>query len=216
MFVKQLVIVGAGGFGRELLAWARDNKESLPIKGFLDDRSEALDRFTKDVHVIGSVTDYRPAPEDVFVCAMGNVHNKVRCIELLRARGATFGRLIHRTAVIGDNVTLGDGVILCPFVVVGSDVVLDAFVTVNYHSTVAHDTRVGYFTQLHCHVDVTGSVVIGERVTIGSHSSVLPGVNVGNDAVIGAGSIVMRDVPPNTTVFSTPARPLAQKEVARA
>jgi sugar O-acyltransferase (sialic acid O-acetyltransferase NeuD family) len=216
MPVKQLVIVGAGGFGREVLSWARDTTDSLPIKGFLDDRSDALDGFAKDVGVIGSISHHRPSEDELYVCAMGNVEFKRRCILLLKERGAVFGRLVHRTAVVGDSAELGEGVILCPFVVIGADARLADFVTVNYHSTVAHDARVGRFSQLHCHVDVTGNVEIGERVTLGSHSSVLPGVKVGDDVTVGSGSIVMGDVNSGLTVFGSPARPLVKREVIHA
>jgi acetyltransferase-like isoleucine patch superfamily enzyme len=64
----------------------------------------------------------------------------------------------------------------------------------------------GDWTQIHCHADVTGRVTVGESVTIGSHASLLPGVKVGDRAIIGAGSVVNRDVEPDVTVVGVPAR----------
>jgi sugar O-acyltransferase (sialic acid O-acetyltransferase NeuD family) len=212
--MKNLVIIGAGGFGREMLAWARQSVAALPVKGFLDDNLQSLDRFRKDVPILGRVGDYMPGPDEVFVCAMGNVKFKHRCVELILARGGVFTSVIHSTAVIGENVTLGQGVILCPHTVVGSDAQLGDFVTLNLQSTAAHDAVVGRWTQLHCHVDVTGGVVLGESVTVGSHASILPEVKVGDGATIGAGAVVMRDVPAGTTVFGVPARPYVVQEVA--
>lgn len=212
--MKHLVIIGAGGFGREVLAWARQSTGDWSVRGFLDDNPRALDGFDKDVAVLGGVGDYEPMPDDVFLCALGRVELKRRCVERILARGGVFTTMMHRTVASGENVSFGTGVILCPQTTVGSDARLGDFVTVNLHSTVAHDAVIGRWTQLHCHVDITGGVILGEGVTVGSHASILPGVRVGDGAVIGSGAVVMRDVAAGATVFGVPARTYVTKEFA--
>lgn len=207
--MKQLVIIGAGGFGREVLDWARQcdaHGRDWLVKGFLDDNPRALDAFDTGVPLLGAVADYRPADGDVFVCAMGNVAAKRRCVEMIRGRGGEFVRVVHRSAVVSGAAVLGTGVILCPGSIVTANARLGDFVSVNLNSTVAHDAVVGDWSQLHCHVDITGGVKLGECVLVGSHASVLPGVRVGTGATVGAGAVVMRDVPAGATVYGAPAR----------
>lgn len=209
--MKQLVIIGAGGFGREVLAWAEQAVEfacEWTIKGFIDDDPAALSRFAVERPILGSVAGYAPAADDVFVSAMGGIGAKRRCVETILARGGCFTTVTHRSAVLGHRVKFGRGVILCPHVVVSSDATLGDFVAVNLHSSVAHDAVVGDFSQVHCHSDLTGGVRIGREVVVGSHASILPGVRVGDGATIGAGAVVVADVPAGVTVLGNPAKAL--------
>jgi sugar O-acyltransferase (sialic acid O-acetyltransferase NeuD family) len=210
--LPKLVIVGAGGFGREMLAWARQSvqfENSWTIKGFVDDNPHALDGKMTPAPLLGPVREHQPASDEVFICAMGIPEVKRRCSELLIGRGARFTQLIHRTAVVGDNVEMADGIVLCPYVVVSGNNRLGQSVAINLHSSVDHDASVGDWSQINCHCDLTGAVQIGREVFVGSSVCIIPGVSVGDRAYLGAGSVVLRDVPAGAKMFGVPAR---QKE----
>lgn len=211
MLLQQLVIIGAGGFGRETLSWARQStgfETEWTIKGFIDDNLDALAGKNTPARVIGRLDDYAPAPGDVFICAIGQPPMRRKAQELITARGGEFINVIHRTTVMADNVTLARGVLLCPYTVVTANATIGDGVAVNLHSSVDHDAVIGRWCQINCYCDLTGGVVLEDEVFLGSHASVLPGVHVGARAVIGAGAIVNRDVSPGVTVVGVPARPL--------
>lgn len=207
--LPQLVIVGAGGFGRETLAWARQSiqfEREWTIKGFLDDNVEALAGKSTPAPMLGRIEDYQPRADEVYICAIGIPAVKRDRMQLLLQRGAQFTRLVHRTAVIGDNVELFPGVILCPYSVASANNRLGMGVALNLHATVDHDASVDDWSQVNCHCDLTAAVRLGKEVFLGSRVSIIPTVSVGDGAYIGAGSVVTRDIPPGAKAYGVPAR----------
>lgn len=207
--MKNLIIVGAGGFGREVYNWAladADCDRKWTITGFLDDNPAALDGFDYPVDIIDSITDYRPADNDLFICAIGAPAIKRKVCESLSGRSAQFISLIHPDSIIGMNVSIGRGAIICPKVVVTCDISIGDFVTINCHSSVGHDARIGDWTTISGHCDITGQCKLGEMVFVGSGARIVPLKTVGDHATVGAGSVVIRHVAPETKVFGNPAR----------
>ena len=147
--VKRILIVGAGGFGREVLCWARnvERTQSLngEIGGFLDANPAALDGFVRaPLKILGDPTGFRPAETDLYVCAIGDLAAKQRVVtSLLATRGARFLMLIHPSVIMGADRRIGDGCVLCPNVVLTTNVILGRFVTLNVGATVGHDVRIG-------------------------------------------------------------------------
>ena len=207
--LPQLVIIGAGGFGRETLAWAEQSVQvgvDWTIKGLIDDNPDALLGKNTPGRYLGKISDHQPAAEEVFVCAIGVPAFKRRCSELIASRGGRFTRLFHRTAVLGHNVECAEGVILCPYAVASANNRLGRGVAINLHASVDHDANVGDWSQINCHCDLTAAVQVGEEVFMGSRVSVIPNVRIGDRAYIGAGTVVLRDVPAGWRVVGMPAR----------
>ena len=211
--MKRLLIVGAGGFGREVLNWALDipkDKRDWEVAGFLDANPAALEGFSR-IHyeIFADPLNYSPQEKDLFVCAIGTPVIKLQICKTLVQKGATFITLIHPTAVIGHGCTLGVGCLFCPGSIVTADVCINDFVTLNAYATVGHDAKIGTGCTLSGHVDVTGFSVLGEGVFLGSHAVVLPGAQVGDYATVGAGSVVLKKVKPGATVMGVPAKQIA-------
>ena len=208
--MKKLLIVGAGGFGRELYAWAGQHPacgREWELAGFLDDKASALAPFGDFAPVL-PLAGHRPSGDTLYLCGVGMPALKEKLVTPLLAAGAEFLTFVHPQALVGARVKLGKGVVLCPGAVVSVDIDLGDFVMVNLNCTIGHDASLGPWTSLSAQCDITGHVRIADRVFMGSRASVIPGKSVGSRAVVGAGAVVVTDVPADVTVVGIPARVL--------
>lgn len=207
--MKNLVIIGAGGCGREVLQWAKDINEKenqWNIKGFIDDDFNALDGKKCDVTVLSTIDEYPIEANDEFVCCIGNSKLRKMIVEKLKAKGAVFVTLIHPNAVIADSCTLGEGVIVYPYALISDNAVIGDGCIINMHSSVAHDSVLGEYCTISAHCDVTGMCTLGDRVFMGSMSHVVPSSKIGDDVYICAGSTVMTRIRAGTKVLGNPAK----------
>ncbi len=111
-------------------------------------------------------------------------------------------------AVQMDNVTLGEGACISPFVTLTSNIRIGRCFHANLYSYVEHDCSIGDYVTLAPGAKVNGNVTIGDYAYVGSGAVIRQGVTIGADAVIGMGSVVTRDVPPGVTVIGNPACPM--------
>ena len=203
-----IIIIGAGGFGREVYLWAKDSfpKDQYKITGFLDDNPRILDNYDMDVGIIGDLDGYEIKKQDRFVFAIGNIEIKKRLITKLKNKGAKFLTLIHPTAIVVDTARIGKGVVICPFCLVSDNVLLEDFVMLNIYSSCGHDAKVGSYCILSPHATLNGFVILEDEVFLGTHTTVTPFKRVGYKSKISANSVVMRDVPANKIVFGVPGK----------
>jgi sugar O-acyltransferase (sialic acid O-acetyltransferase NeuD family) len=203
-----LVIVGAGGFGREVYQWARATFDPAQyrIKGFLSNRPDDLKGLRIEAAVLGDDESYRIEPSDRFLFAIGRPDVKRGMIERLKARGAMFESLIHPTAVVAATAEIGEGVVVCPFCTVSDHVRLEDFVMLNFYASVGHDARIGRYAILSPYATVNGFAVLGEEVFLGSHVTVTAGRTLGEGARVSANVAVHANVPPRTLVYNVSAK----------
>lgn len=204
-----LIIVGAGGLGREVYSWLNQEiteKKDYKIRGFIDDNIYSLEGFEYPVKVIGTIADYRPETDERLVLSILDPSDKRRITGLLSQKEAKFYKLIHPTAIIGTNVELGEGCVVCPNCILTSDIQIGNFVFINTSSTIGHDTVIGDFTSINGKVEITGKVKVGSGCLFGVGAKVIPRRNIGNNVTVGAGSVVIRNIGSDVTVFGNPAK----------
>lgn len=210
--MNKLIILGAGGFGREVHSWLSDwceNNRAWSISGFIDDNPDALNGFDGTPPILSKISSYKPEADEYIVCAIGNPQTKKSITQALLEKNAKFFTFQHPSAIIGKRVSIGTGTVICPNAVITTDVSIGEFVTINAASTVGHDASIGSYSTLSGHCDVTGGAQLGECVFMGSHATVLPKTRVESNACIGAGSVALRKVSAGTTVFGVPAKRIA-------
>lgn len=207
--MKHLVIIGAGGFGRELYGIARESLgygALFDVKGFLDARSDALAGFAGYPPVVGSPEDYRPAADEVFITALGDIAARRRCVAALEAHGATFWTLVHQSASLGPNVVLGTGTLVAQNAVISADAVVGNHACVFQNSIVGHDACLGDFTHVYSLCALGGGVTMKEGAVVYPGAQIVPRRTIGANAVVGTGAVVLLNVKAGETVFGNPAK----------
>jgi sugar O-acyltransferase (sialic acid O-acetyltransferase NeuD family) len=205
-----LVIVGAGGFGREVAALVEAvNRQasSWSLAGFVDDdpsrHGDTVMGYSVrgDVYWLAQQTDLR------FVIAIGDGAARRRIAERLRPSAATAASLLHPSVSIHRTAEVAPGTIACRGVASTVHFEIGPHVILNLNCTIGHDSVLGAFVTLHPGVHVSGAVHLAAGVTLGTGAVVLPGVRIGAHTTVGAGAVVTDDLPPHCTAVGTPARP---------
>jgi len=207
--MNKLIIIGAGGFGREVLQWALQSNENnlkWEVMGFLDDNLDKLDGINCSYPILGGVADWQPKSDERFVIAIAKSEDKKMVAEKMAIKGAIFENIVHKTVMLFPNAKLGCGIILCPYVLVSDNAIINDHVMINYDSHISHDAYVGAYTTICSFCDIAGNVSVGESVFIGSSACIIPSCKVGDRAFICAGSVVMNNVLPKARVLGIPAK----------
>lgn len=213
--MDDLLILGAGGLGRELLQWAKDigsadARTPWRICGFLDDNPDAIGDRACSHPVLSTIAHWQPGSADLVACGIADPNTKARLIPELAGRGARFTTLRHPTAIIGEHNEIGAGLIAYPNARVTANVTVGRFVTL-LSCAIGHDAKIGDFATVSTASTLCAGVTVGARAFIATGAILIPGVRVGAGAYVGAGSVVLRDVPEGGRVAGNPARAIPGK-----
>jgi sugar O-acyltransferase (sialic acid O-acetyltransferase NeuD family) len=212
---RRLVIVGCGGFAREVLQLVRDiNAETITwnCEGFLVDPQFAPDGLIQGLPALGGLEWLENNPDVEIVIAVGSpVGRREIATRIRRTWMNPFAKLIHPRAWVGQAVEIGDGTIICAGALITTDIKLGEHVHVNIGATIGHDSVLRDFVTLNPSVNVSGNVVLEEGNSIGTGTVIIPHCNIGCWSIIGAGSVVTKSLGPNITAVGMPARAVKER-----
>ena len=213
--VRRILVVGAGGFGREVVLWARDAWPTAAsmMAGFL--AADAVGTDECPLPILASPDDFQPSPADGLLLAIGIPAVRRRVAESLLARGGRFLTLIHPTAIVAPSASIGPGSILCPYAIASASTSLGRFTLLNYHDSLGHDASTGDFSVLSPYATLGGGAHVGADVFMGLHASVAPGKSVGASSKVSANSACLADVPAGSIVFGVPGRVMQRVDTSR-
>lgn len=208
-----LVVIGAGGFGRETLDVVEAINAAQPtfdLLGVIDDAPSEVNvqrLAARGVAHLGSAADWIASSASAsFIVGVGSPEVRKRIVAQFTAAGMTAATAVHPAAHIGSRVQIGQGSVVCAGVHISTNVRLGIHVHLNPNATVGHDSQLDDYVSVNPGAILSGDVVVEERVLAGAGSVVLQGLRVGAGATIGASACVVRDVEPGSTVKGVPAR----------
>lgn len=207
--MKDLYIIGAGGFGREV-AWIVERINSIKptwnLKGFIDDNETLWGSKEGEYHVFGGC-EYLSALEDVYaVCAVGSFNVRKKIIEKLKDTSVKFATLVDPSVLYSNSVKIGEGAIVCAGTIITVNVNIGDHVIVNLDCTIGHDAVIDDFVTIYPSVNVSGNVLIGECSELGTGTQIIQGKKVISNTIIGAGAIVVKDCIESGTYVGSPAK----------
>ncbi len=207
--MKNLYIIGARGCGRETYNLYLECKDHLPevkCAGFLDDKLDALDNYTGYPPIISSVEDYLPKENDVFICALGDPKWVNHYTSIIKRKNGEFISLISPHAYIGSNTIIGEGCHIARWSIISCDCKIGKHCYIGAFSDIGHDVQIDDDCHLGAYTFIGGNALIQDNVTIHPRVNILPGKKIESESVVGAGSVVIRNVKKGTTVFGNPAK----------
>jgi len=213
--MKDIVIVGAGGFGREV-AWLVEEINTVSpewrLLGFLDDMAKGS--TVEGYPILGPMKRVAELGQHVYLtCAIGDSRLRKRLVDELAEPGRRFATLVHPSVLKSAYVSIGEGSTICAGTILTTNISIGKHCLLNLDCKVGHDSTLGDFTSCMPAVNIAGDVVIEQGCYFGLNACVINQKRVGEWSIVGAGAAVVKDIPARSLAVGVPAMPIKTLDV---
>ncbi|MPQ44856.1 acetyltransferase [Clostridium tarantellae] len=207
--MKDLVIIGAGGFGREV-AWLveeiNENKKQWNLLGFIDDDISKQGKELNGYKILGTL-EYLKGKENIYyVCAVGASKLRSLIVDRCNKFDLKAATLIHPNVNISKTNKIGEGSIITSRNIITVNCIIEEHVIINLNCTIGHDVIIKDFVTINPSVSISGNCVIEKCVQIGTGARIIQQKIIGENSIIGAGAVVVKDIEKNKTAVGVPAK----------
>jgi sugar O-acyltransferase (sialic acid O-acetyltransferase NeuD family) len=208
----KIVIIGAGGHARMIRNIIQ--LQGHTVVGYLDDEPSLIGQRIDDVPVLGRIVTYQSYTYDKMVLGIGSnpIRFVLRTIQLKDIPIDYWHKAIHPTAVIGDFTTIGVGTVIMAGVIINPGTEIGQHTIINTGAIVDHDCIVSDYVHIAPGVNLAGGIKIGTGTLVGIGTSVIPYQSIGSWSIIGAGAVIISDLPSNLTAVGVPAKIISYKD----
>ena len=207
--MKNIVIIGAGGVGREVSLIIQQINELEPtwnLLGFIDDNTDNWGKVINGYSVIGGIDSLEFLSNDTYiVIAIANYEVKKNIVNKINNK-FKFATIVHPKVWIHDYMTVGQGTIIYEGAILTANIEIGNHVIISPKCGVGHDSIIKDYVSLLWNVNVSGNDLIEEGVMMGSGSTVIQGKKIGKGSIIGAGAVVVNDIESFSTAVGVPAK----------
>jgi sugar O-acyltransferase (sialic acid O-acetyltransferase NeuD family) len=209
--VKDVIVIGAGGFARELL-WLFEeinaDARSWNVLGFVDNDPALKATEPCGVPVLGDdewLIAHAPKSAKL-ICGTGSPRVRRKVADKFAVAGFEFATVVHPTARMSKFVELGAGTIVTAGDILTTQIRIGAHCLLNLDCTIGHDCTLGDYCVVSPGAHISGAVTLGKGVEIGTGACIIQGKSIGEWSVIGAGSVVVSDLPAHVTAVGVPCK----------
>lgn len=209
------VIIGAGNYSNVLYNYMLAQNEQVEIVGFVDDNKTLHGTEILGKPVLGSAQllyELRKTHQvEGVYCPIGNNAVRVKFLKLANELGYQLPNFIHQSSVVGPNVNMGKGIYIMPGTVIMPNATLSNYCMISMCISIGHDTffEEGVFVANGCNIG--GNIHFKKDTFVGMGATIISGVKmIGEKCVIGAGTVIIKDVPDFSVIVGNPGKVIKQ------